>query len=107
MPELPTSSYKKDRKYALASPNQIMNHPDIFLWELEERFLNIVENYIGVPVAYHGVSVRRDMLDGEQVGTRQWHIDIEDRRMVKVIVYFNDVNDEGGPYHLTVRARNS
>lgn len=98
LPQIPTIPHKKETAYARATSAQIMGYPDIFCWGLEERLLNIVETYIGLPVAYHGVSFRRDLADGNQIGTRQWHIDIEDRRMIKVIVYMNQVNSEGGPF---------
>jgi hypothetical protein len=98
LPELLTIPTKKNRAYSRANAEQLVQYPDLFLWGLEERLLNILENYLGLPVAYHGVSFRRDVADGSQQGTRQWHIDIEDRRMAKIIVYLNDVGPENGPY---------
>ena len=29
---------------------------------------------------------------------RNWHIDVEDRRMIKVIVYLSDVDEQAGPF---------
>jgi hypothetical protein len=81
------------------SPNQIVwDYPDLFLWGLQERLLEIVENYIGLPISYFGPSLRKDIVNGKQVGTRLWHKDPEDRRMVKILVYLNDVSNEGGPF---------
>jgi len=31
------------------------------------------------------------------MGARQWHLDVEDR-MLKIIIYLNDVNLHGGPF---------
>jgi hypothetical protein len=98
LPALLTLSTKKDRAYARADAEHLMQYPDLYRWGLQERLLDIIENYLGLPVAYHGVSFRRDVADGSQQGTRQWHIDIEDRRMAKIIVYFNDVGIDNGPY---------
>jgi hypothetical protein len=60
--------------------------------------LNIAENYIGLPVAYLGVNLRKDIPNQKQVGTRLWHTDGEDRRMLKAIIYLNDVDENGGPF---------
>ncbi|HEY9622231.1 MAG TPA: 2OG-Fe(II) oxygenase [Crinalium sp.] len=98
LPDLLTIPTKKNRAYSRANAEQLIQHPALFLWGLEERLLDILENYLGLPVAYHGVSFRRDVADGSQQGTRQWHIDIEDRRMAKIIVYFNEVGPDNGPY---------
>jgi hypothetical protein len=98
LPELLTIPTKKNRAYSRANAEQLVQSPDLFLWGLEDRLLDILENYLGLPVAYHGVSFRRDVADGSQQGTRQWHIDIEDRRMAKIIVYLNNVGLENGPY---------
>ncbi|MGL5806797.1 MAG: hypothetical protein ACRC2R_02560 [Xenococcaceae cyanobacterium] len=76
----------------------IMNYPEIFLWGLQENFLDAIENYLGVPVRYHGAGIRRELADGRATDVRQWHIDPEDRRMVKIIIYLNEVDIDGGPY---------
>ena len=77
---------------------KLMEYPEIFLWGLEERLLNIIENYIGLPVLYHGADFRREIANGKLIDVRQWHIDVEDHRMVKIIVYLNDVSLNGGPF---------
>jgi hypothetical protein len=65
---------------------------------LNERFLAIAENYIGTPVAYRGVLARLDMPDGTVRETRIWHLDQEDSRILKIVVYISDVDDDGGPF---------
>ncbi len=70
---------------------------------LNERLLAIIENYIGLPVQYRGVAVRRDQKGGEQLETRLWHRDGEDKRIVKIIVYLNDVDRGGGAYEFIPR----
>lgn len=97
LPELLTFSSNGQHSISLPLP-KLMKHPEIFLWGLEERLLNIVENYIGLPVLYHGADFRREIANGKLIDVRQWHIDMEDHRMVKMIVYLNNVSLNGGPF---------
>ncbi|MGK7936843.1 MAG: phytanoyl-CoA dioxygenase family protein [Xenococcaceae cyanobacterium] len=78
--------------------SQLIKHPEIFMWGLEEKLLNIIESYIGLPVIYQGLTMNRDIANGKKVGIRRWHLDWEDRRMIKIIIYLNDVDTDGGPY---------
>lgn len=91
---------RKDNKdYMIgASADLITNYPDIIKWGLNERFLAIAENYIGLPVNYRGVLARLDMPDGSVRETRLWHLDQEDTRILKIVVYASDVNDDAGPF---------
>jgi hypothetical protein len=67
-------------------------------WGNEQRLLNIVENYIGLPVAFQGVHLRKDFPNKNQFGTLLWHKDSEDRRIIKAIVYLSDVAPKHGPF---------
>lgn len=73
-------------------------HLQIFQWGLAERLLAIVENYIGLPVAYDTCLCNISVNNGIEAATRRWHLDNEDRRVLKVIIYFNDVEAGGGPF---------
>ncbi|RUR74815.1 2OG-Fe(II) oxygenase [Chlorogloeopsis fritschii PCC 9212] len=97
LPEFLTFSTNNQCSFTLPS-SILMKYPEIFLWGLEERIINIVENYIGLPVLYHGVDFRREIANEKLVDVRQWHLDVEDYRMVKIIVYLNDVSIKGGPF---------
>jgi hypothetical protein len=107
IPKLITTNPSNRKEYSIhATPVQIMEYPEIFLWGLEQRLLNIAENYLGLPVAYHGAYFRRELVNGIQIKTRQWHTDMEDYRLLKIIIYLNDVSDNDGPFqyipkHLT------
>jgi hypothetical protein len=79
--------------------------PAIIRWGLNERLLAIVENYICQPVDYRGLVVRRDIKGGVQAETRLWHRDQEDLRIVKIIVYLNDVDRGGGAYECIDRGK--
>lgn len=88
-----------NENYVISLPLfKLMKYPEIFLWGLEEKLLNIIENYIGLPVLYHGAHFRREVANGKLIGVRQWHIDIEDHRMVRIIIYLNNVTLNGGPF---------
>ena len=77
--------------------------PEILFWALEPKLLDLVENYIGLPILYQGFAMRRSIADGQYSGVRRWHIDWEDRRIIKIIVYLNDVAAGGGPYEYISR----
>ena len=74
--------------------------PEIFLWGIEQRLFNIVEHYIGLPIYYLGYAIRRDIVNQDPgSGTlRSWHLDVEDRTVIKIIIYLNDVGVDGGHY---------
>ena len=82
---------------------RLMEFPEVYLWGLDERLLNLVENHIGLPIRYHGADLRREIADGAWTDVRQWHVDAEDHRMFKVIMYLNDVAPGGGPFNYISR----
>ncbi|WFU78598.1 hypothetical protein QA645_29240 [Bradyrhizobium sp. CIAT3101] len=83
---------------------EMMRHPHIVHWPLNDRILDIVETYLGLPAACDTLNFFYTVADGRQVAARRWHRDVEDRRMVKVIVYLHDVDEEGGPLEVLHRA---
>ncbi len=87
-----------DAYQILASAEDFKGYPLLFEWGLGDRFLKIVESYLGLAVAYDGVSGLLSMANGIEREARAWHCDREDRRMVKVCVYLNDVDETGGPF---------
>ena len=72
--------------------------PDFYTWGGSKRLLNIIENYIGLPIIFHGVHLRKDFCNQDHFGTLLWHKDSEDRRMIKVIIYLRDVEEKHGPF---------
>ncbi len=93
----------RNRYTTLASADELMRHPQIVWWGLNQRLLQIVEAYLGLPVGYDGLNFFYTVADGRQVGARLWHRDIEDRRIVKVTVYLHEVDADGGPYEILHR----
>jgi hypothetical protein len=83
--------------------HRLMDFPQIYMWGLNRRLLDFIENYVGLPIRYHGADMRREVADGKLTDVRQWHIDVEDRRMFKIIVYLNDVSPGGGPFQYLAR----
>lgn len=77
--------------------------PAIPLWGLQAPLLDLMENYIGLPPVCLGASLRRDLALPDSTGTRRWHIDPNDRRYPKVILYLNDVDEDGGPFQYIPR----
>ncbi len=77
---------------------ELVDELTIWQWGLSHQLLDLAERHIGLPVTYHGAFANRQLADGRTVGTRQWHRDIEDRRMLKILVWLNDVGPDGGPF---------
>ena len=72
----------------------------VFQWGLNAVLLRIAEAYLHQPVAYDGPIAMFTPADGREAGTRLWHLDREDRRVIKVALYLNDVDADGGPFQL-------
>lgn len=86
--------------------NYIENNKCNLLFGLSERILSIVENYIKLPIFYRGVIVRRDYADGQEIGTRLWHKDFEDDKIVKIIIYASDFDENSGPFQILPKHKN-
>ncbi|TQX85339.1 MULTISPECIES: hypothetical protein [unclassified Rhizobium] len=82
------------------SAEHMMRHPEIVRFPLNDRILNVVETYLGLPAAYDTLNFFYTVADGRQVAARKWHRDVEDRRMVKMIVYLHDVDLDTGPIEI-------
>jgi hypothetical protein len=65
---------------------------------LESAVLNTVNSYLGLwsKLIYADLwhSIPRDV--GRRIGSQRWHRDPEDRRMVKIYLYFSDVHAGAG-----------
>lgn len=80
------------------APDRMYAKSDVFELGLRDSLLDVVENHLHLPPHYFGADVRRELPDGAVFDVRQWHLDVEDHRMLKVIVYLNDVDADGGPF---------
>lgn len=83
------------------SVSYLPNAPEsLYRWGLDEQNLDIAERYIRRPVRYVGLEVKVERA-GEPHSSQQarhWHLDAEDHRMLKIIVYLNDVGSGRGPF---------
>jgi hypothetical protein len=102
VPELKALPVKSNNAQSLAS-SRLLDFPEVYLWGLEPRILDITEGYIGLPVHYHGADLKREIADGRATDVRQWHVDVEDHRMFRLICYLNDVTEIGGPFEYLTR----
>lgn len=82
----------------------LSQYPEIFFLGLSDRILNLVEAYLGLDAAYHGVALRHSIPDGLELGPRLWHKDAEDYRVVRIVVYLNNVLPGGGPFEYIPRS---
>ncbi|NET01247.1 MAG: 2OG-Fe(II) oxygenase [Sphaerospermopsis sp. SIO1G2] len=98
IPQIAQIPSTKNQFVVHASSEQIIAKPILFLWGLEQRLINIVEHFLGLPIAYHGVYVRRDIATQLEIGSRLWHIDKEARKILKIIVYLHDVDENNGAF---------
>ena len=68
---------------------------------LDEKILQIVNAYFGLAVKfdYYALDITTPVQPGmEAFRSQRWHRDPEDRKMCKVFVYLNDVDEGGGPF---------
>ncbi|MEO1235392.1 MAG: phytanoyl-CoA dioxygenase family protein [Planctomycetota bacterium] len=82
----------------------ILKHPEVFRLGLHPPVLDLVESYLGFSPAYHGAYVRRDFARRSSSRSRLWHLDLEDHRMFKLIVYVRDVTEADGPIEVVPAA---
>src|SRR4029077_4655454 len=76
----------------------LLAEPEPYLFALSEPLLDLVEAYMGLPVGYFGVSVKREIANGLLEGTRNFNRDPEDENVLKIIIYLNDVDAGTGPF---------
>jgi hypothetical protein len=84
--------------------DEILAESAVWQWGLRSELLDMVESYLGLPARYYGADLRCERADGRAVGVRQWHRDVEDHQMFKILVWLNDVEEDGGPFEYVSRA---
>lgn len=83
----------------LESEDILIQAPSVYMLGLDPALLDAAEHYLGEPCYYMGCSLKRELVSPSQAGARQWHLDIEDDRMLRLIVYLTDVGPDGGPFN--------
>jgi len=87
-----------DSHFEMIPDDALLEQPEPYLFGLSQKLLDLAERYMGLPVDYLGVNLKRELANGQQVGTRLWHADPEDERVLKIIVYLSDVDEGAGPF---------
>jgi hypothetical protein len=93
--DLPTS---QNTSIIRATPSHFRAYPQTFTWGLQPQILNLVTAYLGTPPAYDGPFYTLSQPDNQEVDARVWHRDREDRKMLKIIIYFSDVDKSSSPF---------
>lgn len=79
-------------------PNFDLDHPLLKLF-LNDSVLDVVNSYLGMwaKLIYMDIwhTIPGDM--GRRIGSQHWHRDPEDMKMVKIYLYFCDVDADAGP----------
>lgn len=70
--------------------------PGLYLLGLSPAMLAAVETYLEQPCLYLGAALKIERVSPAR-GNRLWHMDVEDLRMLRVLIYLNDVNEKDGP----------
>lgn len=78
---------------------QTIHYPSPFLdAHLEQRILQIIESYLGLPAALEEVQIRWDFSNNSQAQTLLWHRDGNCRKIIKVFIYPRDILESQGPF---------
>jgi hypothetical protein len=95
-------SRRTDEPCAKTTSRELAMDPRLFLWGLSDDLLDLAECHIGLPPRYLGVEVKREIVNPaaghSHEAVRRWHLDHEDRRLLKVIVYLSDVDGGSAPF---------
>jgi Phytanoyl-CoA dioxygenase (PhyH) len=83
----------------LLGPRPLLDPDDIFVrFALQRQLLQIVNGYFGMFAKLHYYNVWHNFATRDEPRESQlWHRDPEDRYILKVFVYFTDVDEGGGP----------
>ena len=95
-----SAAMREHRPIVAATAQDFLDFPHLFQWGLSATLLDIVETYLGQTCAYDGLEAFCSRPDGRETSTRLWHRDREDTKMVKVAIYLNDVDTNGGPFEI-------
>lgn len=98
------SGFFARRKTFLGNENTLAAFPGAWRLGLQPRLLDLAEAYLGLSCCYLGATVKR-ALPGKQsaAAARAWHLDIEDERVFRVLVYLSPVDADAGPFEFLPR----
>lgn len=98
------------RAILAASPHALLENeaallqcPDFYRLGLNLAVLDLAEACLGLDCLYLGATLKCEKADGRVAGTRQWHLDIEDERLFRILLYIAPVAPGGGPFEFFPR----
>ena len=68
---------------------------------VDERILNVINSYLGMFANFYilmlniTIPIRQD---AKAILSQRWHRDHEDKKLCKMFLYLNDVDEEAGPF---------
>ncbi|MCU0551005.1 MAG: hypothetical protein MUC48_16790 [Leptolyngbya sp. Prado105] len=86
-----------------AKTSALVAQPDLYRWGLQERLLDIADCYLGLPAVFNDLHCRRDFVNGVKAGSRLWHVDSYDHRILRVFVYLSEVSETTGGFQYVSR----
>jgi hypothetical protein len=72
--------------------------PETYRIGFDPALLSIAEGYLGRPCLYIGAALKREAVDHRLVGNRRWHMDVEDERVLRALIYLSPVDRGCGPF---------
>lgn len=78
-----------------------LDHP-VYRWALNEKILQIANAYMGMYTKFRGVRLWASLpvpLGASATASQRWHRDLDDRKLMKTFIYFDDVDETTGPFH--------
>lgn len=108
------SGFFARQKQFLGSENTLAAFPGAWRLGLQPRMLDMAEAYLGLSCFYLGATVKRALpgrhaaapnseAAGQIKSPRQWHLDLEDERVFRVLVYLSPVGAGEGPFEFLPR----
>ena len=93
--------FGRDRQL-LGNEATLSAFPGVWRLGLSSRMLDMAEAYLGLSCFYLGATVKRAM-PGLRAAPRQWHLDLEDERVFRVLIYLSPVDASEGPFEFVPR----
>jgi hypothetical protein len=83
------------RKILYQNPGQLKE--DVFVnFVMEEKLLAIAKDYLGITPCLKDITLACDVVSDSWEHTRLWHCDQFEHKIVRLIIYLNDVDEKGG-----------
>jgi hypothetical protein len=89
------------QKHFLGNENTLAAFPGAWRLGLQPRMLDLAEAYLGLSCFYLGATVKRATPTRDTA--RAWHLDMEDERVFRVLVYLSPVGSGQGPFEFLPR----